>query len=616
MFHEIKKSITDVCDHITEWRKRTFVTSYKYIVVGGGTSGCITAYWLARLMQEKHIPGRVLLVDGGKEYLHTEGPHPRMWNWFDNWAKFSVIHDTTSVAPDFLPPTGSSHQGIGGAGAHDTRITFYPTASQLARMSNAMGWDNSGVRLMSHYQQALDMMPLQSASDSDSILNLFSFSYDFYDAVLQTLHGTNVLTRVQEYKGRIVPRSAGYVSIAMYMDETRWTSAYLMDPTIRPNNLDVRTNFIVDKIAFDGATTHKKQRAIGVMSASGETINVTSEIIIAAGSLGTPAILQRSGIGPRATLERLGIPVVVSNDEVGHGVDHTEIAVTYKFLPQWNEANGLPPRGGPMAWPLVMFLDGDGDTTPPTVMAHFGISPPPYGGNEVTGTPNCMHPDVKSGFRARITTTDATIPISIVHDDPVEDMKVLVGGVRKMIDVFEVLRRGGIVGDRVSPTDDEMRTTHTLDHWIRQHAGTAYHWMSTCKASAIDESAVADGDFRVRGVDGLRVGSGAVLPEIPEANPHLTISAFSIALAHTIVEQQQHEHHDCGQQHHGQQVKSNEWSDPSDVIFDFTAYNHRNITSVDRYPKGGNLTIKRDGCILDPDVKQVARLHRLSHYKD
>lgn len=136
-------------------------------------------------------------------------------------------------------------------------------------------------------------------------------------------------------------------------------------------------------------------------------IKATDEIIITSGSLGSPALLQRSGIGPKKVLEHLHIPILIENDEVGHGVDHTEIAVSYKFLaPKWNEPDGKPPRGGPMAWPVVMFFGDD-------IMAHFGISPPPYGGSdEVTATPNCMCPSYESGFRAQISSIGTYVILS------------------------------------------------------------------------------------------------------------------------------------------------------------------------------------------------------------
>jgi len=497
-----------------EWRKQRELekTEFKYVVVGAGTGGCITAYTLAKHMEDAHIPGRVLLIDGGKAYVRDGGPHPRMWHWFDNWSKFAMVHDTLGIG--FLPAPASSHLGVGGCGAHDTRITFYPTSAQRSRMANKMGWTSG--QLSSYLQMALDMMPLQSAGCGEK----------FYDAVLETLGRTRTLKRVpgDEFKAKIVQNSAAYVSIAMWPDETRWTSAYLLEDGVRPKNLDVLTQYPVSKVLFDA-----DKRAIGVSGASGrnpillDTRDQTSEVIVTAGSLGTPAILQRSGIGPHLVCEKLGIPPIAINEEVGHGVDHTEIAVTYEWLPRFNE-DGKPPRGGPMAWPIVMFID-DG------VMAHFGISPPPYGGNEVTATPNCMRPDASAGFRATIQSTDPSVPIQLVHADPVRDITTLIRGVKKMVSVMDVLQANSVVGKRIAPAliDDK-----SIEQHIRSNANTAYHWMSTCKAGVDAATTVADEKFRVRGVQGLRIGSGAVLPELTEANPHLTISAFSIALAYAI----------------------------------------------------------------------------------
>ena len=292
---------------------------------------------------------------------------------------------------------------------------------------------------------------------------------------------------------------------------------------------------------FESETQH---RACGVMTADKQYIGFgpssderMSEVILTAGSLGTPAILQRSGIGPKKLLDSLDIPVIVANDEVGHGVDHMEVPVMYEWLNQWNESDGKPPRGGPMAWPLAMFFDISDEKEKGkkrNIMVHFGISPPPYGGNEVTGTPNCRNPDPSYGYRCYIPSVNPREPIRIVHAECKDDFKTLAKGTHKMIEVFEVMKNKGLVGNRVQPPLSlDIHNEKELDGWIRNHLGTAYHWMSTCRAGK-DGTTVADENFRVRGVANLRVGSGAALPEIPDANPHLTIAAYSMALAQKV----------------------------------------------------------------------------------
>ncbi|MBS0285973.1 MAG: hypothetical protein JSR17_01665 [Proteobacteria bacterium] len=97
---------------------------------------------------------------------------------------------------------------------------------------------------------------------------------------------------------------------------------------------------------------------------------------------------------------------------------------------------------------------------------------------------------------------------------------------------LDVLKEENVIGNRVQPSSEDLLSDTSLEKWIRSHVGTAYHWMSTCKAGKNNDTAV-DEKFMLRGIENLRIGSGAVLPEIPYGNPHLTISAFSVALAYS-----------------------------------------------------------------------------------
>jgi choline dehydrogenase-like flavoprotein len=192
-----------------------------------------------------------------------------------------------------------------------------PPNTQAKEYMRLMDWTDN--QYICYMQTALDMMPLQSAGCGETL----------YDTILSTLDKRNVLRTFDEFNAKITPNSASYVSIAMFPDETRWSSAYLLDDSIKPSNLDVKTNWHTDKILF--SESNSKIKAIGVKSDDGKVIHA-DEILLTAGSLGTPAILQRSGIGPRSVLEKLGIKPIVCHDEIGHGVDHTEIAVTYNSL--------------------------------------------------------------------------------------------------------------------------------------------------------------------------------------------------------------------------------------------------------------------------------------------
>lgn len=126
----------------------------------------------------------------------------------------------------------------------------------------------------------------------------------------------------------------------------------------------------------------------------------------------------------------------------------------------------------------------------------------------------------------------------MVHEWCKEDESVLLRGVKETIKIMDHLKDQKLVGERMAPSYD-ITTDEQFVRYIKSNAGTAYHWMSTCKCGK--NGTVGDEDFKLRGVHGVRIGSGASLPEIPVGNPHLTINAFSVALVYKIISQHQHQ---------------------------------------------------------------------------
>lgn len=260
----------------------------------------------------------------------------------------------------------------------------------------------------------------------------------------------------------------------------------------------------------------------------------------------------------------------MNNSEVGHGVDHTEIAVLYEWLDKWNDpVTQGPPRGGVMGWPMVAFLPFPdhhkalfpSTEDPPSafMMGHFGAGyAEPYTDfPTVVCTPNCVRPDLKTGFHATITSTKPTDSLKMVHAEQRADWEAIAKGVLSTVKLMEGLREKGLVGKRLEPTFLEPEK---LVEWVRENHFTAFHWACTCQAGLQGRvadhrfrvrshslfSAAGEGDARPRAADGkyggviqnLLVGSAAALPELPDANPHLTITAFSFALAEEVVRTQ------------------------------------------------------------------------------
>ena len=310
-----------------------------------------------------------------------------------------------------------------------------------------MGW--SRLRLDTYYQTALNLMPITRAIPA-------SKPEPFYTAIIEALteapsSGSDsykpLFNRLpdDEHKTHIVIDSIGESSLAVFDDENRWTSAYLLDASVRPANLKVVANAIVDRVSIESTPTGDSNQPR--LTAKGVEVEIEGqrfmaqlahdggEIALTSGAFGNTGILQRSGVGPGSALQAAGIEVLVDNPEVGHGVDHHEIAVMYEWREKWNSsgtggrgkalsqavdghADGAPSRGGVMGWPFMVFASflpehrflygEDQQQQLSTFMnAHFGAGyAEPYTDfPSVVCTPNCIQPDLKEGYRAFVTSS-------------------------------------------------------------------------------------------------------------------------------------------------------------------------------------------------------------------
>ena len=219
-----------------------------------------------------------------------------------------------------------------------------------------MSWSHT--KLQAYYQAMLNLMPILPAiSGPDS----------FYDELMTSLSSPSTgITRAldDEFKGVVQNNTVGINSLAMYRDETRWSPALLLADGIRPDNLIILCNTHVTKVELSTKDNGNMEvSAIHLMRNRKRTerwmLPKVTTVALTSGAIGTPAILQRSGIGPSEILRKLDIEAKVINDKVGHGVDHQEFALLYK----WNRytQGEMLPDSGATGWPLSLFLSLDSD---------------------------------------------------------------------------------------------------------------------------------------------------------------------------------------------------------------------------------------------------------------
>ena len=315
--------------------------------------------------------------------------------------------------------------------------------------------------------------------------------------------------------------------------------AYLRPAQAR-GNLAVETDALVTRILLDG------NRAAGVEYRQHGTLRsvyVSGDIVLSAGSIQSPQILELSGIGDPAVLKGLGVPVVANLPGVGENLsDHYHIRTTYRAtgFVSVNDLLRRPWLHGPKAW-LEYQMFGTGMFGSMSATAHA----------LARTAPGASHPDMKlqlhkisAGDRTQEMGVDPWSGASIgffqlypesrgsVHaasPDPEQPPRIIANYLAAAADRAAAVR--GIRMARKIAAQPALRPFFTeetrpgpaleaddaLLEYARHNGQTSYHPVGTCRMGT-DPFAVVDAECRVRGVDGLRVADASIMPFIVSSN--------------------------------------------------------------------------------------------------
>ncbi len=314
-------------------------------------------------------------------------------------------------------------------------------------------------------------------------------------------------------------------------------NAYLHPASNRPN-LEVRRKARVLKVLFEG------RRAVGVRYESGgveQEVRADREVIVSAGSIGSPQLLKLSGIGPAKELQSLGIHVVKDLPGVGENLqDHLE----FYFQMGCTQPITLFSAMNPIAKALIgirwiLFKNGLGATNHfescgfirsragiryPDIQYHFLPMAVSYDGSSLAkehGFQAHVGPmRSKSRGWVRLASADARDKPKILfnylsHPDDMAEMRACVRLTREL---FSQPAFAPYVSREIAPGVDVV-SDEAIDEFVRQKVESAYHPSCSCKMGAgEDRMAVVDAETRVYGVDGLRVVDSSIMPQITNGN--------------------------------------------------------------------------------------------------
>jgi choline dehydrogenase-like flavoprotein len=313
------------------------------------------------------------------------------------------------------------------------------------------------------------------------------------------------------------------------------SAAYLHRDVRHRPNLTILTKVVAQRVVMkDGRATGVEVKQNGQL----KVVEAEREVILSAGSFGSPQLLLLSGIGPRDELAAHGIAVQHESAGVGQNLqDHLDYVMSYHS--KRDDVVGLGPKGlaqlgkaalqwrkdgtGHFASPFAeggAFLKSDSAQTRPDLQLHFVVG-------IVDDHMRKMH--LKHGFSCDVCVLrpqargsvglNSTNPGDAPRIDPQflsdqRDLELLMKGARQMEQILTAAPLDPWRGKQLYAHDG---SDSALEADIRKRADTIYHPVGTCKMG-VDEMAVVDLQARVRGVDGLRVVDASVMPRLVGGN--------------------------------------------------------------------------------------------------
>ncbi len=517
------------------------MTAYDYIVVGAGSAGCVLAHRLSE--SGRH---RVLLLEAG-------GSDRRLWlqlpigygmsfyNPRVNWMYLTEPEATLDGRRGYWP----RGKVLGGSSAINAMVHIrgQPVDFDDWRALGNPGWGFDDVlpyfKRSEHFAGGAGARRGQGGP-----LHVSDVSLDCHPLCQAYLAaGAEIgLPRSADFNGA-EPEGVGLYQITTRNGLRMSAARAYLRPAVKRPNLRVETKAQATRIVFDGT------RAVGVEYRKGDerkTARAGGEVILAAGAIGSPMLLQHSGVGPPEVLRPLGIAVLCERPAVGRNLqDHLCIDHLYRArVPTLNQELGTWPgrirvalrylaaRRGPLAMSVNQgggFVRTRPELERPNIQLYF--SPLSYT-RAVPGKRALMRPDAFPGFllsaqpcrptsrgHLQIRSPDPFAPPAIFPNSlaTAEDCRDLLEGSKLLRRLAAAPSLAAVIDAELQP-GPERQSDAALEDDMRKRASTVFHPVSTCRMGPDALANVVNHELTVYGTQGLRVIDASVFPAVTSGN--------------------------------------------------------------------------------------------------